>query len=77
YRAGHLPDAVFVDLDRDLSGPPGPGGRHPLPAADAVGAAMRAAGVSAHRPVVVYAGAAPGPAARAWWVLRYYGHPDV
>ena len=38
---------------------------------------MRRAGVSASRPVVVYAGRVPGPAARAWWLLRYFGHPDV
>ncbi len=78
YVAGHIPGAVFVDLDHDLAAPPGAGGRHPLPNADAFGAAMRGAGVSADRPVVVYAAATPpGPAARAWWLLRYFGHPDV
>ncbi|HYV76567.1 MAG TPA: sulfurtransferase, partial [Streptosporangiaceae bacterium] len=46
YRAGHLPGAVFVDLDRDLSGASGPGGRHPLPEAAAFQLAMRRAGVS-------------------------------
>ncbi|MGE5133238.1 MAG: sulfurtransferase [Gemmatimonadota bacterium] len=74
YRAGHLPGAVFVDLDRDLAGPPGPGGRHPLPAPDAFGAAMRRAGVTAAGEVVVYDGADSAAAARAWWLLRYFGH---
>src|SRR5712692_8030812 len=45
YRHGHLPGAVFVDLDRDLAGPPGPGGRHPLPASTDFQEAMRRAGV--------------------------------
>jgi thiosulfate/3-mercaptopyruvate sulfurtransferase len=53
YRAGHLPGAVFVDLDADLSWPPGAGGRHPLPDRAAFQAAMRRAGVRADRPVVV------------------------
>jgi thiosulfate/3-mercaptopyruvate sulfurtransferase len=77
YAAGHIPGAVFVDLDRSLAGPPGPTGRHPMPSADDFGAAMRAAGVSADRPVVVYDAGASVAAARGWWLLRYFGHPNV
>jgi thiosulfate/3-mercaptopyruvate sulfurtransferase len=77
YRAGHLPGAVFTDLDRDLAGPPGPGGRHPLPAAAGFQAAMRRAGISDGQPVVVYDDADASSAARAWWLLRYFGHPAV
>ena len=77
YVAGHIPGAVFVDLDEDLTAPPGRGGRHPLPPVDPFGDGMRRAGVSQSRPVIVYAGTVPGPAARAWWLLRYFGHPDV
>ena len=77
YREGHLPGAVFIDLDRDLSGPAGPGGRHPLPETERFQAAMRAAGVRQDRPVVAYDDGDCLPAARAWWMLRYYGHNDV
>jgi thiosulfate/3-mercaptopyruvate sulfurtransferase len=77
YRQGHLPGAVFVDLDRDLAGPPGPAGRHPLPDPASFQAAMRAAGVNRNRPVVVYDDSDATSAARAWWTLRYFGHPDV
>jgi thiosulfate/3-mercaptopyruvate sulfurtransferase len=77
YEQGHIPGAVFVDLDRDLAGTPGPGGRHPLPAAEAFTRSMRAAGVHEHRPVVVYDAATSMAAARAWWLLRYFGHPDT
>ncbi len=77
YRRGHLPGAVFADLDRDLAGPPGPAGRHPLPDPATFQAAMRAAGVSQHRPVVVYDDADATVAARGWWTLRYFGHEDV
>ncbi len=77
YLEGHLPGAVFVDLDAELAGPPGAGGRHPLPDAGRFAAAMRAAGVSTTRPVVVYDAASSTAAARAWWLLRYFGHPNV
>jgi thiosulfate/3-mercaptopyruvate sulfurtransferase len=77
YLAGHIPGAVFADLDRDLSAPPGPGGRHPMPATADFEAAMRRAGVRDDRPVVVYDDADSTAAARAWWLLRYFGHPSV
>jgi thiosulfate/3-mercaptopyruvate sulfurtransferase len=77
YRRGHLPAAVFTDLDRDLAGPPGPGGRHPLPELAAFQAAMRAAGVRQDRAVVVYDDGDATIAARGWWTLRYYGHQNV
>lgn len=77
YRRGHIPGARFVDLDRELAGPPGRGGRHPLPEIDAFGSAMRAAGVSADCGVAVYDAGNSVAAARAWWDLRYFGHPDV
>lgn len=77
YLEGHIPGAAFVDLETALAGPPGEGGRHPLPTAAVFGEAMRVAGVSADRPVVVYDGATSMAAARAWWLLRYFGHPRV
>jgi thiosulfate/3-mercaptopyruvate sulfurtransferase len=77
YEAGHLPGAVYVDLDRELASAPGVGGRHPLPGLAHFGAAMRRAGVSAGTPVVVYDGGQGWAAARAWWLLRWTGHPDV
>ncbi len=76
FRRGHIPGAHFVDLDHELSAPPGPG-RHPLPDAASFGAAMRRHGVDVSRLVVAYDAATGTSAARAWWLLRYFGHPNV
>jgi thiosulfate/3-mercaptopyruvate sulfurtransferase len=77
YRAGHLPGAVYVDLDAELAGVPGSGGRHPLPDTAAFESAMRSAGVRTDSQVVVYDEADSTIAARPWWMLRYYGHERV
>ena len=77
YREGHLPGAVFVDLDAELCGPPGPRGGTRCRQPPAFQEVMRRAGVSARRPVVVYDDADATAAARAWWTLRYFGHDAV
>lgn len=77
YERGHLPGAVFVDLDSELAAPPGPSGRHPLPEPAAFGAAMRRAGVDSSQPVIVYDDGDGSVAARAWWLLRWAGHREV
>lgn len=77
YESGHLPGAAFVDLEADLADPPGPRGRHPLPEPGRFVEAMRRCGVRGDRGVVVYDATGGTSAARAWWLLRHYGHGDV
>lgn len=77
YDAGHLPGAVYIDLDEDLASPAGADGRHPLPDPTAFEAAMRRAGVRNDRAVVVYDDWSAHAAGRAWWLLRFHGHEQV
>lgn len=77
YAAGHVPGAFFVDLDTELAGPAGDGGRHPLPDPVVVEAVLRRAGITEHTRVVVLDGKESYAAARAWWVLRWVGVTDV
>jgi thiosulfate/3-mercaptopyruvate sulfurtransferase len=77
FEAGHLPGAVWVDLEHELSAHAGDGGRHPLPDPDVFGAAMRRIGVDAGSDVVVYDGASSLAAARLWWLLTDAGHTRV
>ena len=74
YLEGHVPGASFLDVERDLSAPPGPRGRHPLPATDGFTRAAGAAGIGAGVLVVAYG--TVGGAERLWWLLRHFGHDD-
>lgn len=75
---GHVPRAAHVDMDSDLADSPGPGsGRHPLPRIDRLQAAARRWGVRDDSIVVAYDESGNLAAARAWWLLRWAGMPDV
>lgn len=75
YDAGHLPGAVFVDLDRWLAGDPGPDvGRHPLPDPQVFARGMAGLGISDDDVVVAYDDAGGVVAARLVWLLRVTGH---
>jgi thiosulfate/3-mercaptopyruvate sulfurtransferase len=79
YEAGHIPGAVFVDLEAEgLSAHHRDGGgRHPLPDRRAFEDAMRSAGVNRDSVVVVYDDQNGFTACRLWWTLRYFGHDAV
>src|SRR6478609_3677539 len=75
YDSGHIPDAVFVDLDKWLSGPASPeAGRNPLPDPEVFAEGMRAAGINDADTVVAYDDAGGVIAARLVWMLRSTGH---
>ena len=78
YLEGHLPGAVYVDLETELAGHGEPtDGRHPLPAIEDLQAAARRWGISEGDTVVAYDAVGDTSAARAWWLLRWAGVADV
>lgn len=78
YARGHIPGAVFVDIDTELSrqGVIGPG-RHPIPSAQVFSEAMSRAGIDANTHVIAYDDRGGATAARLWWLLHYFGHANV
>jgi len=76
YEAGHIPSAVYVDLDTDLAAAPG-AGRHPLPDPKAFASTLGRLGISPSDEVVVYDDMQNTIAARMWWMLRSIGHDRV
>ncbi|MBX0300353.1 sulfurtransferase [Cryobacterium sp. 1639] len=78
FRRGHLPGAVYVDLDTELAGHGDAAeGRHPLPSSAQLQAAARGWGLNDGETVVVYDDLGNMSAARAWWLLRHAGVRDV
>jgi len=74
YLEGHIPGASFLDVDEDLSAPPGIRGRHPLPDPDEFAEKASRAGIGEGVFVVAYG--LMGGAERLWWLLRHFGHDD-
>jgi thiosulfate/3-mercaptopyruvate sulfurtransferase len=78
FLAGHIPGAVYANLDRDLSGPiRSDSGRHPLPDSEKFVQALGRWGISNQSQVIAYDYANGAIAARLWWMLRWFGHADV
>lgn len=78
YLASHIPHAVFLDLEKDLSGPVNKhGGNHPLPSASVLAQKLGQVGIDRDQTVVIYDQANDMFAPRLWWMLRYMGHEHV
>ncbi|MGD8814485.1 MAG: sulfurtransferase [Anaerolineales bacterium] len=78
YLEAHIPGAVFVDLDRDLTAPmDGTNGRHPLLPVQSLSELFSRLGIDEGKQVVAYDNAGGPFAARFWWCLRFLGHDAV
>ena len=79
FQAGHIPNAIHLDLERDLAGPVTPGrtGRHPLPEREAFARLLRSHGVGETTQIIAYDASGGLFAARLWWMARWAGHTRV
>ncbi len=78
YEESHIPGAIYVDLDKDLSGAKnGANGRHPLPSPDAWAKTKARLGISPNTLVVAYDKQGSVYASRLWWMLKATGHANV
>lgn len=78
YESGHIPGAVYFDLDRDLSGHVSQhGGRHPLPDLRTFRDKLELAGISNETEVIAYDDGDGAFASRCWWLLTFMGHERV
>lgn len=78
YESGHIPTAVYADLDRDLAAEKTPdSGRHPLPEPDDFIARLGTWGIGNNSQIVVYDDASGALAARLWWMLNWLGHRRI
>lgn len=79
FAAGHIPGAVYMDLDHDLSSAiiPGETGRHPLPDPAVLEARLREIGLRKSDHVVIYDDGPGFYPARLWWLLTWLGHTRV
>src|SRR5690242_3849288 len=76
YREGHIPGAVWLDVDAELSAWASPAaGRHPLPSAEHFAAMLGRVGIAEGTPVVAYDDAGGSIATRLWWMLHVFGEP--
>lgn len=74
YAQGHIPGAVFLDAERELSSPGEGPGRHPVPSAAKLAAILGRSGIGDEHVVVAYDDAGGSIAARLWWLYRHFGH---
>lgn len=78
YEESHIPRAVYLDLEQDLSSPIAEhGGRHPLPDLDHLAKRLGQSGIQSNSRVVIYDDQGGAMASRLWWLLKYTGHEEA
>lgn len=78
YDSGHIPGAIYLDHERQLSGPKtGANGRHPLPDRDSFAALMQSQGMTPGATAIIYDNGSSAFSTHLWWMLRWIGHEKI